>query len=303
MNNPILSICIPTYNRAGCLKQNLENIISQFGDTGVKDSVEVVISDNASTDNTAEVVRLFQEKFSNIKFFRNEKNLLFDRNLLNVIEKSSGEYCLTLGDDDALFPDSLAKIIDKIKVIGASYFILNSWGYDHELNRPVLSHPNESISEDAIFSSLTDFVRSVKDYRKLIGYFGGMSTQLFLRKIWMDFGRKNDFLDTQSMHTLVLLSAYKNVRFALLAFPAVKTRGDNMRWSAIPGLETTIRRSRATIDGILWIKKEYGLSVSDWKVKIYFLSQGYWVAFKEAIKKFLSGIGMQKIVDFYRRLK
>jgi len=76
-----------------------------------------------------------------------------------------------------------------------------------------------------------------------------------------------------------------------------------MRWNAIPGLETTIRRSRATIDGILWIKKEYGLSISGWKVKIYFLCQGYWIAFKEVIKKLLFKIGLQKAVDLYRRLK
>ncbi|MFA6486017.1 MAG: glycosyltransferase family 2 protein [Candidatus Magasanikbacteria bacterium] len=303
MSNPILSICIPTYNRANFLKKNLDSIISQFNDRNIKELVEVVISDNASTDDTAMVVKSFQERFDNIKFFENDQNLLFDRNLLNVIEKSSGEYCLTIGDDDALFSGSLATIISKLKSIRADYFILNSWGYDHDLNRPLLSRPNTQLINDVIFNSLADFVRSIKKHRDLIGYFGGMSTQLFLRNIWMNYEHKNDFLDTQSMHTLVLLSAYKNSRFALLAFPAVKTRSDNMRWNAIPGLETTIRRSKATVESVLWIKKQYSLSISGWKIKVYYLTRGYWVAFKEFTKKILLEMGLKKIIDFYRSLK
>ena len=59
----LLSICIPTYNRAEYLKKTLESIVWQR-DFLSKD-VEVVISDNCSTDDTASVVAKFVEKYPN----------------------------------------------------------------------------------------------------------------------------------------------------------------------------------------------------------------------------------------------
>ena len=56
MNKPLLSICIPTYNRAHYLKECLGSIVAQFDDRDVRDNVEVVVSDNASPDNTRELV-------------------------------------------------------------------------------------------------------------------------------------------------------------------------------------------------------------------------------------------------------
>ena len=60
---PLLSICIPTYNRAEYLVGALENIIS---DPAFDERVEIVISDNASTDDTENVVGYFIKLYSNI---------------------------------------------------------------------------------------------------------------------------------------------------------------------------------------------------------------------------------------------
>ena len=57
----LLSICIPTYNRCSYLKKTLESIVSQkiFETT---DLVEIVISDNCSSDGTADVCKIFAER-------------------------------------------------------------------------------------------------------------------------------------------------------------------------------------------------------------------------------------------------
>jgi glycosyltransferase involved in cell wall biosynthesis len=59
---PILSICVPTYNREKCLRRLLDSIVFQkeFIDTN---DVEVVISDNASTDSTKELVNEYVKKY------------------------------------------------------------------------------------------------------------------------------------------------------------------------------------------------------------------------------------------------
>ncbi|MBR7037253.1 glycosyltransferase [bacterium] len=59
---PILSICIPTYNREVYLKRLVDSIISQkeFVDT---DDIEIVISDNASTDSTKDMINKYINKY------------------------------------------------------------------------------------------------------------------------------------------------------------------------------------------------------------------------------------------------
>lgn len=115
MNNTILSICIPTYNRAEHLKKTLETIIFQFKNEDIYKQVEIVISDNASEDNTAGIIKEFQRRFANIKYFRNDKNVGFDRNLYNTIIRSNGEFCWTLNDDKLLKSYALSYLLKTLK--------------------------------------------------------------------------------------------------------------------------------------------------------------------------------------------
>ncbi len=296
MNKPLLSICIPTFNRESCLKDCLNSIVSQFTNKEIFDQLEVVISDNGSTDNTTNVVKEFQTKFSNIniKYFRNETNIGFDRNLVSVVEKSTGEYCLTFGDDDAFFPNSFSIMLNRIKTLNVPYLMLNCWGYDHELLKPVVSHPNKQMKNDVIYKNLSDFVHSIKNYVDLLGNFGGISTQLFKRKIWVDFNNKEPYLDSQVVHFYILLTAFKDSSFALIAEPVVKTRNDNMRWDLVPGFETYSKRSESSIKLLLWMSDLYNLSLSPRKVRVYFLLRAYITSFKELVKTVLLKIGIRK---------
>ena len=61
---PILSICIPTYNRWYIIEKTINSVVMQ--DEFQNREVELIISDNASTDNTKSIVEQFQKKYSNI---------------------------------------------------------------------------------------------------------------------------------------------------------------------------------------------------------------------------------------------
>lgn len=87
MNSPLVSICIPTYNRAEILKNSLETLLCQKEFLNGK--VEVVISDNASTDNTEEVCREFLSKYKGLKYYRNETNIC-DRNFPLALSRGTG---------------------------------------------------------------------------------------------------------------------------------------------------------------------------------------------------------------------
>ena len=85
---PQLTIAIPTYNRGNKLKLALENLLQC---TKGK-NVEILVSDNASTDNSEEVVRQVQRSHHEVQYFRNNSNLGFDGNFLNCFCRATGEY-------------------------------------------------------------------------------------------------------------------------------------------------------------------------------------------------------------------
>jgi hypothetical protein len=207
---------------------------------------------------------------------------------------ATGEYCLTFGDDDGFLPGSFKSIIESINTHKAPYYILNCWGYDHDLKKPVLTKPNRLITKDVSYNKLGDFVRSIKGYTDLVGNFGGISMQLFKRTIWMDFNEKEKYLDSQAVHTFVLLRAFKDSPVVLLAHPTVKTRNDNMRWDICPGFETVAKRQESTMKIALWISDLYHLHLSEQKMRWHFLKQNYIISLKNFVKRMLFKLGFKK---------
>lgn len=109
MQLPLLSICIPTYNRAEYLRRTLDSIVSQDGFAA---NCEIVISDNSSTDNTEGVCRNYIQKYSNIKYFKNNENIA-DRNFPLVLSRGNGVF-RKLCNDTLLFNDGAQKSLLEI---------------------------------------------------------------------------------------------------------------------------------------------------------------------------------------------
>lgn len=111
MNNPLISICIPTYNGASyLLKKTLQNALLIAESSRGK--IEVIVSDNASTDSTDTLLRSF-DKNPYYYHKKNDINLGFNGNLKLLIEQyAKGEYCWIIGDDDILDPDAGKLICD-----------------------------------------------------------------------------------------------------------------------------------------------------------------------------------------------
>lgn len=99
MTRPVLSICIPTYNRARYLAVLLGMLQVEL--PKLPFSYEVIVSDNASTDNTAEIVGQFSAAFP-IRYVRSEVNIGAVGNYHYSRGLASGEFSLYLADDDML---------------------------------------------------------------------------------------------------------------------------------------------------------------------------------------------------------
>lgn len=104
---PLLTIAIPTYNRVHCLERALQHILLYMQDY----PVEILVSDNASTDGTAEFMFDFMQKHPQVRYYRKSVNTGFGGNFLNCMKLAHGKYLLLHSDDDILLPSGMRAIM------------------------------------------------------------------------------------------------------------------------------------------------------------------------------------------------
>ena len=115
---PKVSICIPVYNRADILCRAIDSCLRQT----YKD-IEVVVCDNASTDNTKEVVLQYCKKDSRVKLYQNDVNIGGLKNFKKTIEHAKGEFCILLGSDDWISDDFIKERIRGFEVYPKAAFV------------------------------------------------------------------------------------------------------------------------------------------------------------------------------------
>jgi Glycosyl transferase family 2 len=102
-----ITVGIATYNRAASLGETIESVLAQrFGD------FRMVISDNASEDETAEVVGSYPDP--RIEYVRAEQNVGMTGNFNRLIELAETEFLMLLPDDDLLYPDYLGRVMETL---------------------------------------------------------------------------------------------------------------------------------------------------------------------------------------------
>ena len=114
MKQKVLSLCFPTYNRGWCMKEQIERLKSCPKD--VLDRMEIIISDNCSTDDTQQIVEDAIADGFVCRYIRNETNLGMDGNFVSCFRKAQGRYVWLLGDDDTIIIDSLVRIVELLDV-------------------------------------------------------------------------------------------------------------------------------------------------------------------------------------------
>lgn len=101
---PLVSILIPVYNRQNIISETLECAVNQS-----YSNVEVIVSDNCSTDDTWSVLEKYAKSDNRIKIFRNETNVGPVLNWKRCIDKIQGEYTKILWSDDLISRDFVEK--------------------------------------------------------------------------------------------------------------------------------------------------------------------------------------------------
>jgi glycosyltransferase involved in cell wall biosynthesis len=154
-----VTVFIPTYNRARLLPHAIGSVLEQ-----TFDDFELVVSDNASTDETPEVVASFDDR--RLEYVRQPENLGLLGNHNWFLERIDTDYALILPDDDLVYPNLLERTVAELDsrpragVVHAAFNVIDedgqvlldhvNWTYGLESSR--VERPDEFITESMRWS-------------------------------------------------------------------------------------------------------------------------------------------------------
>jgi len=152
-NKPAITIGMPVYNGAKFIEAVLDSLLNQT----LKD-FELIISDNASTDNTEEICKLYSAKDERIKYVRQNENIGPVANFKYVLLKSHGDYFIWAAADDVRSTNYLELNYDFLQknpsyVASGTPNGFENWPSNREL-------VNFSIEEDNIFDRHMKFFKN-----------------------------------------------------------------------------------------------------------------------------------------------
>ena len=150
---PRVTVFIPTYNRARLLRFAIDSVLAQtYGDFRLE------ISDNASSDETPEVVASYSDP--RIVSIRQPENIGLLANHNRFLERVQTDYALILPDDDVIYPNLLergVRVLDERPRVGTVHSSFNVIGPANEVLQPDVNW-TQGLTEDVV-ESADEFIR------------------------------------------------------------------------------------------------------------------------------------------------
>ncbi len=178
LHKPLLSICIPTYNRSYYLEKTLKSIVNQKT-FYASNNIEIIILDNFSSDNTKDISIKYVIKFPDkIRYFCNDKNI-FDETFERTLSYGNGRF-LKLNNDTLIHKaDSLEKMLEIIERF--------------EETKPLIffSNLNEGQPEIKTCGDLNGFIEEVSFQNTWIGSFGIWKEHFRLYNLFGKYSKLN----------------------------------------------------------------------------------------------------------------
>lgn len=140
----LLTIAIPTYNRAELLDKQLAWLALAI--KGFESDCEIFVSDNCSTDHTQQIIKKWQEHLSNVTFnsHKNSENVGLIKNIICCLNFAKTKYIWTIGDDDPIQERAVAYVINKLKNKDKLSLLFLNFSGRNKLNNEAV-HPPEIV--------------------------------------------------------------------------------------------------------------------------------------------------------------
>ena len=216
MSTPLLTIAVPTYNGEKTIRQMLDILLPQCDER-----VEVLVSDNASTDTTAAILAEYTAQYPQIRLVRNEQNIGPDANFLQCMRLASGRYTLLLSDDDVLMEDKLPVILDFLENNPElSLVYLNAKGFhDCYTNEQACLFYDHAVYDGKCF--FTDDKKVFMAYAKRM--WGFLSCFICLTEAFQNIDKPERYFGTNWLQSYIhiLCAVYGEKQLGVLSKPCI----------------------------------------------------------------------------------
>lgn len=144
----LLTIAIPTYNRSQLLRQLLDVLAPQVAGHS---EIELLISDNASPDDTPKVIQQCIDAGMAIRYHRQPENVGSDANFISCFHMATGKYFWLCGDDDIILPGAIDEVLGHISALDYDLIYLTAYGFRDDWKS---ARPRDAF--DRRFHTITD---------------------------------------------------------------------------------------------------------------------------------------------------
>jgi len=201
----LMTIAIPTFNRASYLQDTLARLIEQVTQNMVQ-PIEILVADNASTDDTYEICQKYAYKYSNfVRYIRHKQNIGFDKNLESLFQEALGKYVLIIGDDDYPLEGALRTLLNLLVSDKKAPSLTYSYHHliDNETGEPVVLQEKFFIRPKDMLDEIINYPTGVEKMRHVDATLnGGLTGTMFLRSAWLECDR-NSYIGTNFLHLAV----------------------------------------------------------------------------------------------------
>jgi abequosyltransferase len=218
MKNPLLSICIATYNRADFIGETLDSIICQLSD-----EVEIVVVDGASTDNTQTVMELYAGKCPRLRYIRLPQKGGVDQDFCKAVEYANGEYCWLFPDDDLFKPGAVQRILQELRnnhtlvVVNAN--VMNR-DFSIQFQSSMLDNTEDEIYQPDDLDAL---------FNRIVPTISFIGCVVIKRDTWLQREHRRYF-GTEFIHVGVIFQDHLPGTACLIAQPYISIRYGNAQW-------------------------------------------------------------------------
>ncbi|MDB9907956.1 glycosyltransferase [Gammaproteobacteria bacterium] len=175
MNQPFLSIAVPTFNRAKKLESQLSSLHKILLNSRFSSNIELVVVDNCSTDSTQDCIKHFNNLEREYIFlsYKNEMNIGAERNFGQGILRSQGEFTWLLSDDDTVHEDAIDHIYESLYNNQEVGFCFVNFDLDPTIGFPAIKVNNKdmitrNVGEYISATMFADSMISACIYRKAL---------------------------------------------------------------------------------------------------------------------------------------
>ena len=213
------SICIATFKRGPFIGETLNSILGQM-----EPSVELVVVDGASPDNTSEVMAQYLLRHPEIRYFREPANSGVDADYDKAVGYARGQYCWLMTDDDLLRPGAVARVLQSMED-APELIVVNSEVKNVKFSKLY-------VERSLAFSSDKEYGASdgEKFFAEVASYLSFIGAVVIKRRTWLERNRAN-YYGSLFIHVGIIFQHPPISKVKVIAEPLITIRYGNGMWS------------------------------------------------------------------------